>query len=145
MRAGAAFLAVSLLAFAGGASAEFRSVVEPAVAYDTPSERGKKLFVVSRGYPVDAVVTLEGWVRVRDPAGELAWLPAKALSDRRTVVVTAPAATVRERADEDAPIVFQAANGVILDYAEPGAPGWVRVRHRDGQAGFVRISQVWGG
>jgi SH3-like domain-containing protein len=91
------------------------------------------------------VVTLEGWVRVRDPAGELAWLPAKALSERRTVVVTAPAATVRERPEDEAPIAFQAANGVILEYAEPGAPGWIRVRHRDGQAGFVRISQVWGG
>jgi SH3-like domain-containing protein len=134
-----------LLLLAGEAAADFRSVAEPTAAYDAPSERGKKLFVVSRGYPVDAVVTLEGWVRVRDPSGELAWLPAKALSDRRTVVVTAATATVRERPDEEAPIVFQAATGVILDYAEPGAPGWIRVRHRDGQAGFVRISQVWGG
>jgi SH3-like domain-containing protein len=145
MRGAAAFLALFLLVVAGEASADFRSVAEPAVAYDTPSERGKKLFVVSRGYPVDAVVTLEGWVRVRDPAGELAWLPAKALSDRRTVLVTAAAATVRERPEEDAPVVFQAANGVILEYAEAGAPGWIRVRHRDGQGGFVRISQVWGG
>lgn len=145
MRARAAFLALSLLVVAGAEAADFRSVAEPAVAHDAPSERGKKLFVVSRGYPVDAVVTLEGWVRVRDPAGELAWLPAKALSDRRTVLVTAAAATVRERPEEDAPVVFQAANGVILDYAEPGAPGWIRVRHRDGQTGFVRISQVWGG
>ena len=23
-------------------------------------------------------------------------------------------------------------------------PGWVKVRHRDGQSGFVRISQVFG-
>lgn len=145
MRARAAFLALSLLVAAGAEAADFRSIAEPAVAYDTPSERGKKLFVVSRGYPVDAVVALEGWVRVRDPAGELAWLPAKALSERRTVLVTAAVATVRERPEEDAPVVFQAANGVILDYAEPGAPGWIRVRHRDGQAGFVRISQVWGG
>jgi len=145
MRSGAILLALPLLVLAGEAAAQFRSVAEPAVAYDAPSERGKKLFVLSRGYPVDAVVALEGWVRVRDPAGELAWLPAKALSDRRTVVVTAAAAMVRERPEEDAPVIFQAANGVILDYAEPGAPGWIRVRHRDGQAGFVRISQVWGG
>jgi hypothetical protein len=24
------------------------------------------------------------------------------------------------------------------------APGWVRVRHRDGQVGFVRVPQVFG-
>jgi len=145
MRASAVLVAAVLLALAGEAVADFRSVAAPAVAYDTPSERGKKLFVVSRGYPVDAVVTLEGWVRVRDPAGELSWLPAKALSDHRTVVVTAATATVRERPDDDAPAVFQAATGVILEYAEPGAPGWIRVRHRDGAGGFVRISPVWGG
>ncbi|MCX7891013.1 MAG: SH3 domain-containing protein [Burkholderiales bacterium] len=140
-----ALLAAALLTLATGAAAEFRSVAEPAVAYDAPSERGRKLYVVSRGYPVDVVITLEGWMKVRDPSGELAWLPAKAIAERRTVIVTAPAATVRERPEDDAPAVFQAANGVILEFAEPGAPGWIRVRHRDGQAGFVRISQVWGG
>ena len=26
----------------------------------------------------------------------------------------------------------------------PATPGWIRVRHRDGASGFVRVSQVWG-
>ena len=25
-----------------------------------------------------------------------------------------------------------------------GKGGWLRVRHRDGQAGYVRVTQVWG-
>jgi hypothetical protein len=33
---------------------------------------------------------------------------------------------------------------VVLDLVEPGASGWVRVRHADGSSGFVRIGQVWG-
>jgi SH3 domain protein len=27
---------------------------------------------------------------------------------------------------------------------EPPAGEWVKVRHRDGQQGFVRITHVWG-
>jgi hypothetical protein len=47
--------------------------------------------------------------------------------------------------------VFRAEQNVLLELAEPAAspsstatPGWVKVRHRDGQTGFVRISQVFG-
>jgi len=144
MRASAVLVAAVLLALAGEAVADFRSVAAPAVAYDTPSERGKNSLWFAR-LSGGCGPSRRGLGARRDPAGELSWLPAKALSDHRTVVVTAATATVRERPDDDAPAVFQAATGVILEYAEPGAPGWIRVRHRDGPGGFVHISQVWGG
>jgi len=32
---------------------------------------------------------------------------------------------------------------VLLDLLEVTG-GWLRVRHRDGQAGFVRATQMWG-
>jgi SH3-like domain-containing protein len=134
-----------LLLAAGAAAAEYMSVAEPAVLYDAPSARGKKLFVLSRGTPVEVLVNLDNWARVRDASGELAWTERKALSDRRTVVVTVANAAIRTKEDDAAPAVFQAASGVVLEYVEPGAPGWIRVRHRDGESGFVRIGQVWGG
>ncbi len=139
------FAALALAAAAGAATADYMSVVEPAVLYDAPSPRGKKLFVLSRGTPVEVLVTLDNWARVRDASGELAWTERKTLSEKRTVVVTAPTVTVRAKEDDAAPAVFQAATGVVLEYVEPGAPGWIRVRHRDGETGFVRMGQVWGG
>jgi SH3-like domain-containing protein len=144
MRPVAIFALVLVLA-AAPAAADYMSVVEPAVLYDAPSARSKKLFVLSRGTPVEVLVTLDNWARVRDASGELAWTERKALSEKRTVVVTVPNATVRAKEDDAAPAVFQAANGVVLEFVEPGAPGWIRVRHRDGETGFVRIGQVWGG
>ena len=33
---------------------------------------------------------------------------------------------------------------VVLELVEPGPAGWARVRHRDGQQGFVKATQVWG-
>lgn len=125
-------------------AAEFKSVSEnAAILYDAPSAKAKKLFVVSQGYPFEVVVVVEGWSKVRDAGGELTWIESRHLADRRTVLVKAPLAQVRETADDGAPVVFQAQQNVLLDLLEVTG-GWLRVRHRDGQAGFVRITQVWG-
>ncbi len=135
-----------LLAFASSAAAgEFRSIAENGTPmYDAPSVRAKKLFVASRHYPVEVVINIDSWLKVRDQAGDLAWVEKKTLSDKRTVIVTAAVAEVRQAADEQAALVFRAQQGVALDVAEPPAGGWVRVRHADGQTGYIKINQVWG-
>lgn len=128
------------------AALEFRAVSEnAAVLYDAPSAKAKKLYVVNRGYPVEVVVLVEGWVKVRDANGDLTWIESKYLTDKRTVMIRTPVAQVRQSADDNAPVVFQAQQSVILDLVEVPGGGWLRVRHRDGQAGFVKASQVWGG
>ena len=140
-------LAVSiLLALAGpAAAAEFRSIAESGtLMYDAPSVRAKKLFVASRLYPVEIVINIDTWAKVRDHAGDLVWVEKKALSDRRTVIVTAAVAEARQTASDQAVLVFQAQKGVALDIAEPPAGGWIRVRHADGATGYVRVTQVWG-
>ena len=130
---------------APAAALEFRSVSEnAAVLYDAPSAKAKKLFVVNRGYPVEVVVLVEGWVKVRDVSGDLTWIESRHLSDKRTVMVRASVAQVRQSADDNAPVVFQAQQSVILDLLEVHAGGWLRVGHQDGQSGFVKVSQVWG-
>ena len=139
-------LVAALATFAGShaAGADYRSVWEnAAVLYDAPSAKAKKLYVVSHGYPLEIVVVVEGWSKVRDASGELTWIESKLLADRRTVLVKVPLAQVREAADDNAPVAFQAQQNVLLELLEV-AGGWLRVRHRDGQSGFVRVAQVWG-
>jgi len=127
-----------------GAAAEFRSVAEnAAILYDAPSAKAKKLFVVSHGYPFEVVVVVEGWSKVRDASGEMTWVESRQLADRRTVLVKVSIAQVREAANDNAPVVFQAQLNVLLDLLEVTG-GWLRVRHRDGQTGYVRVSEVWG-
>ena len=124
---------------------EFRSVAEDgAVMFDAPSQKAKPLFIIASGTPVEAVVNLAGWVKVRDAAGDLAWIEKKALAEKRMLIVTAKSAEVRAQADGDAPLVFEADKDVLLEFVEAGPLGWARVRHRDGQSGFVRANQVWG-
>lgn len=124
---------------------ELRSV-EPAAAilYDAPSLKGKKLFVIRRATPVEIVVSLEGWAKVRDAEGGLAWIERKALSEKRTTQVVASRAEVRQAAAATAALVFEAEKGVALDVVEPARDGWAKVMHADGQSGFVRVTQVWG-
>jgi len=146
-------LAMTAIALAGGAAAaDFKSTSDPAtVVYDAPSAKAKPLFVLGRDTPLEVIVPVEGWTKVRDAGGTIGWVERKSLGDRRTLVVRATLAEVRANPDDTAPLVFRAEQNVLLDLAEPAPsaaaasmPGWVKVRHRDGQTGFVRITQVFG-
>ena len=138
-------LASVLFAASQASAAEFRSVAEnAAVLYDAPSAKAKKLYVVNQGYPVEVVVVVEGWSKVRDATGEMTWIESRQLSEKRTVMVRMPIAQVREAADDAAPVAFQAQQNVLLELLEVTGSGWLRVRHRDGQTGYVRVAQVWG-
>jgi SH3-like domain-containing protein len=133
------------LLFAGHALAlDYRSVAEATVLYDAPSQKTKPLYAIARGTPVEQVVAVEGWVKVRDQKGELAWIEKRLLSDKRTVIVRSDRAQVRAQAEDRAALVFEAVQDVVLELVEPAASGWARVKHRDGQQGFVKAAQVWG-
>jgi len=140
-------VAASLLSVAAASALaiDYRSVEVPAaILYDSPSQKGKKLYLIRAQTPVEAVVRLEGWVKVRDAEGTLAWIEARNLGERRTLVVTAPRAEIRESDKAEAPVVATLDKWVVVDFIEAAAPGWAKVRHRDGATGFIRSTQVWG-
>lgn len=127
-------------------AADFRVAAEAAVVlYDAPSARARKLYIVNRGYPLEVVVQVEGWVKVRDAAGALSWVEAKSLDSTARNVMLRAAATVRQRPSADAPPVFEAQRDLLLEVVEPANAGWIHVRHRDGTAGYLRTTEVWGG
>jgi len=123
---------------------QFRSLTEPAILYDTPSDQGKRLFILRPGTPVEVVVTLDKWVKVREPGGSLNWVERRVLANRRTLLVTAQRASIRREPREGAALSFEAARNVVLELTEPPALGWVKIRHADGLEGYIRASEVWG-
>lgn len=112
--------------------------------YDAPSVKSKPLFVVMAGTPVELVVSLDGWSKVRDSRGDLAWIEKKHLAEKRNVIVRFDRVLVRAAADDKAGLVFEAERDVVLELVEAVPGGWVKVRHRDGQSGFLKVPQVWG-
>jgi SH3-like domain-containing protein len=134
------------------AAADFRATADAAnVLYDAPSSRAKPLFVYGRDVPVESLVAVEGWTKVRDASGTIGWMQSKSLSDKRMLVVRGPGADVHAAPDDASPVVFRADRDVLLELAEPAVspattatPGWVKVRHRDGQTGYVHLAQVFG-
>lgn len=139
---GAALLAVAVPAHA----LDYVSVADgSAILYDAPSLKAKKLFVVSRYLPLEQVVSLDSWVKVRDSSGSLSWIEKRALSNKRFVVVTAALAAMRRAPEENAAVVLQARQQVALELLENTGGGWLKVRHQDGVTGYVKTADVWGG
>lgn len=123
---------------------DFVSTGRPAILYDGPSLAAERLLIVSPGYPLERIVSADGWIKVRDETGRLSWIEQAALGARRTVLVQATVLPVREHPSEHAPTRFRAARGVILDLVATEANGWIRVRHASGEEGYVRARDVWG-
>ena len=123
---------------------DYRAVTEAAPMYDAPSAKSKPLFVILAGTPVEVVVSLEGWSKVRDSRGDLVWIEKKHLSEQRNVIVRFDRAQVRAAAEDKAALVFEAERDVVLELVEAVPGAWVKIKHRDGQSGFVKTSQVWG-
>ena len=139
------FCILGVFAAGTAGAAEFRSVgAAPAVLYDAPTERGKKLAIAPRNMPVEVLQQSGDWARVRDASGEFSWVAVRMLVPRRHVVATAPTVRVHAAPDENAPTVFSVERHVLLEMSEPAANGWVKVRHADNQAGFVKAAEVWG-
>ena len=137
-------LFAALLAVDVAQALDFRSVVEPALLYDAPSQQASPLFAIARGTPVEAVVVLDAWVKVRDAKGNLAWIEKRLLGDKRNVMVTEARVAVLAQPDEKAAMVFEADHDVLVEVVEVAPVGWVKVRHRDGQQGYLKAAQVWG-
>ena len=134
-----------MLASASGFAFDFKTVgAAPAILYDAPSVKGGKLFIAPRGMPVEVVLSYGEWVKVRDISGDMAWTEAKPLSARRNVIVRSPNAKVRASADEAGTTIMTADKGVLLELVDPQASSWLKVRHKDGIAGFIKAADVWG-
>jgi SH3-like domain-containing protein len=128
------------------AALEFKSVAAPkATLYDAPSVAAKKILLLSQGYPVEVIVNLGEWLKVRDAQGSISWVEANQLSGKRTVMVIAANAEMRSGADAASSLLATLEKDVVLEIADARLTnGWLKVKHRDGITGFILISSVWG-
>ena len=126
-------------------SLEFRSVAPAkAVLYDAPSLEATKLYILNAGYPVEIIVDLGDWFKVRDQLGGLSWVQNKHLTTKRTVL-TIEKADNKFAENADSTLLATVEKDVTLELVSPVINnGWVAVKHRDGIVGFVHASALWG-
>jgi SH3-like domain-containing protein len=126
-------------------AAEFRSVSVPkAIGYDAPSSEATKTLIYSKDYPLEVIVNLGDWLKLRDQQGSLVWLENKQLSQKRMVFVL-------ERTDisldetQPSALVATVEKGVSLELMSANfKSGMVKVKHRDGLSGYIQASKLWG-
>jgi SH3-like domain-containing protein len=135
-----------MLASVQAAALEFKSVAVPkATLYDAPSVAAKKILLLSQGYPVEIIVNLGEWLKVRDAQGSISWVEANQLSGKRTVMVIAANTEMHSGADAASSLLATLEKDVVLEIADVKLTnGWLKVKHRDGMTGFILISSVWG-
>jgi SH3-like domain-containing protein len=150
MRALRSLIFVAIAAMSVPAIADdFKQTSDAAtVGYEGPSTRATKQFIYSRGTPLEVLVQIEGWYKVRDSQGALVWVERKTLTDRSNVQVkSATPADAFVSADSNAPVAFRVDAGVLLALVAPPSPAtgaFAQVRHRDGQIGYVRLDALFG-
>lgn len=126
-------------------AADFRSVLPAkAITYDAPSVASKKLYIMNQGYPVEIIVNLGEWVKVRDQQSGLSWIEGKDLDTKRTVVVT-DNTDIKEAESADSKLLATVEKDVVLDLVSPNIHnGWVKVKHQSGVVGYIQSSAIWG-
>lgn len=125
---------------------DYRSVAPArAVMLDAPSVNANKLYIVGQGYPVEVIVNLGDWIKVRDNQGGINWIDLKSLTTKRTVLVTLNHTEIKQAADAASALLANVDKDVVLDLLEANTNnGWVKVRHRDGVTGYILNTSVWG-
>jgi SH3-like domain-containing protein len=124
---------------------EFRSVaINKAVLYDAPSTEAKKVYVIAGGYPVEVIVNLGEWIKIRDHFGSLSWIQGKQLSPKRMALIVNDKAELKQAEAEDAALLATFEKDVVVELVSGPKSGWVKVKHRDGLTGFIRSNALWG-
>ncbi|WP_410498055.1 SH3 domain-containing protein [Chitinibacter sp. S2-10] len=135
----------ALLALASSAFAiDYRSTARNGVVlYEAPAETSTKRFILSANVPLEVLSEQGNWLRVRDRDGTLAWL-AKADASTTRYLQANRLAEVRKEAKATAALLFKIDRNVLVELLQDNRNGWLKIRHRDGETGFIRIEDVWG-
>ena len=136
-----------LMFFNGLVFADFISVkTKKALLYEGPSASTKKLYIVTEGYPLEIMVNLKDWKKVKDHTGNISWIQSNFVDKNRTVMTIKDNVNLYHKASLQSSKLGQISEFVILNLNSTlVTDGWVHVQSQlEGLTGYVRIDKVWG-
>lgn len=123
---------------------EYRSLADNTIVYDACSTKATPVFILLKGTPVEVIVSIDKWVKIREQSGGLGCIESSVLGNVQHVIVTEASASILDKPDNSGKPLLSVARSVVLDVVEKPAGAWLKVRHRDGQTGYIPLKSVWG-
>ncbi len=127
--------------------ADFMSVsVNQAILHDAPSDSSSKTFIVTKGYPLEVVVSLREWKKVKDHTGTISWINSENLSQKKMVLNQKKENPIYLEADSGSPILAKVNENVPLEILELVETGkWIKVYSSVSNIeGYIYNSDLWG-
>lgn len=136
-------LAASTLA-ASASAAEIMSVKNESANFrDGPGDKHAIVYSADKFYPVEVVEKKDGWAKVKDFEGDVAWVAERLLAKQETVVVEGDKVNVREKPNTTSEIAFKSERGEVFK-VESHQGKWLKVVDANGDGGWIRDDMVWG-
>jgi SH3-like domain-containing protein len=128
-------------------SAEFIAVkTKKSILYEGPSDSTSKEFIVTQSYPLQVLVKLKDWIKVRDHEGKISWIKAKDITRDRTVLTLKNNVILFYKPSYSSVKLADISVNVALRLVSPlNTDGWIEVKTLSQNIeGFIRVQDVWG-
>jgi SH3-like domain-containing protein len=139
-------LLIALVLWVGGAGlaqAERLAVTVPKANVRVgPGSEHAVIWQVEQYYPVKVIEHQGPWCLFEDFEGDRGWIHASLLGKMDAVVTDRDACNLRDGPGLDHPVVMVVDAGVPFKVIERRGD-WLRVRHADGDEGWIAKSLVW--
>ena len=119
---------------------------DQAYLHEAPSSSTKKSFIVTKGYPLEVIVSLKEWKKVKDHEGLINWIKTSDLSSKRTVLNLKGDNPIYLEPSSASPILAKVNENVTLELLDAKKiDDWVKVYSKVGDIeGFIKATNLWG-
>ncbi|PID77734.1 MAG: hypothetical protein CSB21_03810 [Deltaproteobacteria bacterium] len=107
-----------------------------------PGSKFEILWQTEKYYPFEVVEQKLNWVHVKDFEGYEGWVYKPLLCKEKTVVVKVGKCNVRKGPGKNFSVLFNAEKGTPF-IVVGSEKGWLKVRHSDGDSGWIKGSLLW--
>ena len=119
---------------------------DQAFLHEAPSDSTKKSFIVTRGYPLEVIVSLKEWKKVKDHEGLINWIKTSDLSSKRSVLNLKGDNPIYLEPSSASPILAKVNENVTLELLDAKKiDDWVKVYSKVADIeGFIKATDLWG-
>ena len=128
-------------------SADFVSIkVKKAFLYEGPSSSTDKEFIITEGYPLQVMVRLKDWIKVKDHLGKISWIQSADTSKDRNVMTLNDNVNLFYKPTTDSVHLAKIEKDITLKLLSPfPTNGWIQVKTLSQNIeGYIRAEDVWG-